>query len=167
MSQHIGDLKNLETLEFYKESVERFQQLFRFKPELAVMDLHPDYLSSRFALDLGVPIIGVQHHHAHIASCMAEHQLDEKVIGVSFDGTGYGADGHVWGGEFMVCDLADFERITHFEYIPQPGGDAVTRHPWRMMLSYLFHYFGEHVSEKFPFLFDGIDHDETEMVYSC
>jgi len=164
MSQHIGDLKNLETLEFYKASVERFQQLFRFKPELAVMDLHPDYLSSRFALDLGIPIIGVQHHHAHIVSCMAEHQLDEKVIGVSFDGTGYGADGQVWGGEFMVCDLADFERITHFEYIPQPGGDAVTRHPWRMMLSYLFHYFGEHVADNFPFLFDGIDPDEMEMV---
>ena len=164
MSQHIGDLKNLETLEFYTESIERFQRLFRFKPELVVMDMHPDYLSSRFAQDLGIATTAVQHHHAHIASCMAEHQLDEKVIGVSFDGTGYGTDGHVWGGEFMVCDLVDFERITHFEYIPQPGGDAVTKHPWRMMLSFLFHYFGAHITDKFPFLFEGIDPDEIEMV---
>jgi len=164
LSQHIGDLKNLETLEFYSESVERYQRLFRFKPELAVMDMHPDYLSTRFVQKMGIPTTAVQHHHAHIASCMAEHGLDEKVIGISFDGTGYGDDGNIWGGEFLLCDLTDYQRINHFEYIPQPGGDAVTKHPWRMMIAYLFQYFGENVIEEYPFLFRGTDHKELEMV---
>jgi hydrogenase maturation protein HypF len=164
LSQHIGDLKNLETLEFYSESVERYQRLFRFKPELGVMDMHPDYLSTRFIQQMGIQTIAVQHHHAHIASCMAEHGLDEKVIGVSFDGTGYGDDGNIWGGEFFICDLTDYERINHFEYVPQPGGDAVTKHPWRMMVSYLYNYFGEKVIGDHPFLFEGIDSKELEMV---
>ncbi len=82
--------------------------------------------------------------------------IDEKVIGISFDGTGYGTDGHVWGGEFFICDLNDFERISHFEYIPQPGGDLVTKYPWRMMLSYMHHYFGSDVVEHFPSLFNNI-----------
>ncbi len=166
MSQHIGDLKNLETLEFYSESVERYQRLFRFKPSLAVMDMHPDYLSSRFVQDMDIPSITVQHHHAHIASCMAEHKIDEKIIGISFDGTGLGSDGHIWGGEFMVADLLDFERITHFEYILQPGGDAVTKHPWRMMLAYLHHYYGNEVVQQFPFIFEGIDQDEISLILS-
>lgn len=166
LSQHIGDLKNLETLDFYKESVERFGKLFRFKPELAVMDLHPDYLSSVFVSKMNVPYIKVQHHHAHIASCMAEHMLDEKVIGISFDGTGLGDDGNVWGAEFMFCDLAGYERFTHFEYIPQPGGDAVSKHPWRMMLSYLMHYFGENATEEYPYLFTGINKPELLTVKS-
>ncbi len=166
MSQHIGDLKNLETLEFYSESVERYHRLFRFQPSLAVMDMHPDYLSSRFVQDMDIPSITVQHHHAHIASCMAEHKIDEKIIGISFDGTGLGSDGHIWGGEFMVADLLDFERITHFEYIPQPGGDAVTKHPWRMMLAYLHHYYGNEVVQQFPFIFEGIDQDEISLILS-
>lgn len=164
LSQHIGDLKNLETLEFYTESVERYQRLFRFKPTLAVMDMHPDYLSSRFVQELNLPTVAVQHHHAHIASCMAEHGLNEKVIGISFDGTGYGDDGNIWGGEFLICDLLDYERINHFEYIPQPGGDAVSKHPWRMMTAYLFHYFGEESINKFPHLFNGIDENELELI---
>ena len=143
LSQYIGDLKNPETLNFYDESYRRFSQLFRFKPSLVAADLHPDYFSSRFAKETGLPVELVQHHHAHISSCMAEHNLDEKVIGVSFDGTGLGTDGKIWGGEFLLCDLSDFERPFHFEYVPQPGGDAVTRQPWRMAVAYLFHYFGE------------------------
>jgi hydrogenase maturation protein HypF len=164
LSQHIGDLQNLETLAFYKESVERHRRLFRFKEELAVADLHPDYLSTRYVRELNLPTMTVQHHHAHIASCMAEHGLDEKVIGVSFDGTGLGTDGHVWGGEFLIADLIDFERAAHFEYIPQPGGDAATKHPWRMMLSYLHHYYGPDVAEHFPFLFRGIDRNEMALI---
>lgn len=164
LSQHIGDLKNLETLEFYTESVERYQRLFRFKPELAVMDMHPDYLSSRYVQDMNINTITVQHHHAHIASCMAEYSLDEKVIGISFDGTGYGDDGNIWGGEFLVCDLIDYKRVNHLEYIPQPGGDAVTKHPWRMMTAYLIHYYGEDAINKFPYLFYGIDETELEIV---
>ena len=164
MSQHIGDLKNLETLEFYQESVERFKRLFRFTPQLAVADLHPDYLSTQFAKEMKIPILLVQHHHAHIASCMAEFQLDEKVIGISFDGTGLGDDGNIWGGEFLICDLNEHQRFTHFEYIPQPGGDAVSKHPWRMMLAYLHHYFGDEVVSRFPLLFKGIDEAEIEGI---
>ena len=153
MSQHIGDLKNLETLEFYSESFTRFKNLFRVKPEIAVYDKHPDYLSTRFAKDLSVKKIEVQHHHAHITSCMAEHGLDEKVIGVSFDGTGYGDDGNIWGGEFFICDLSDYKRYSHFEYIPLPGGDKVTKEPWRTGISYLYKYYGrDFLKFDLPFL---------------
>jgi hydrogenase maturation protein HypF len=95
---------------------------------------------------------------------MAEYGLDEKVIGISFDGTGYGSDGNIWGGEFMVCDLLNFERIHHLEYIPQPGGDAVTKHPWRMMLAYLHHYFGKNVLQDLPLLFHGLNGEELNLV---
>lgn len=141
-SQHIGDLKNPETHEFYTETIQKFFHLFRFSPQLTVRDLHPDYLSSQFASKMGVEIMEVQHHHAHIASCMAENALDEKVIGLSFDGTGYGADGNIWGGEFLICDLQNFERYSHFEYIPMPGGDKASKQPWRSAFSYLKAYFG-------------------------
>ncbi len=143
LSQHIGDLKNLETLEFYTESFERYKKLFRANPTLVVHDMHPDYLSTRFAKELKIQSIEVQHHHAHIASCMAEHNLDEKVIGVSMDGTGYGDDGHIWGGEFFVCDLAGYERKNHFDYVPLPGGDSVTKEPWRTAVSYLYKTYGK------------------------
>jgi hydrogenase maturation protein HypF len=152
MSQHIGDLKNLETLDFYDESLSRFQHLFRVKPTLVVCDLHPDYLSTRFAekfaaMHGNLPLLRVQHHHAHLAACMAEHGLDEKVIGISMDGVGYGSDGHIWGFEVMICDLQDFERKMHLEYVPQPGGDKSTFEPWRMALAYLYQYV-DHELEK-------------------
>lgn len=142
LSQHIGDLKNAETLAFYEESFERFSALFRFKPQLAVCDLHPDYLSTRFAHQLGVETLEVQHHHAHIASCMAEHGLDEKVIGIALDGTGLGTDGTIWGGEYLICDLSDFSRHYYFDPVPLPGGDKVTDQPWRTAFAYLYKYFG-------------------------
>ncbi len=142
LSQHIGDLKNLETLSFYEEAFERFKRLFRFKPELMVCDLHPDYLSTRFAMESGLKVVQVQHHHAHIASCMAEHSLDEKVIGIALDGTGLGTDNTIWGGEFLVADLNDFYRAYLYDPIPLPGGDLVTKQPWRTAFSYLYHYFG-------------------------
>ncbi len=164
MSQHIGDLKNMETLEFYKESIQRHERLFRFRPQLAAMDMHPDYLSTNYVRQLDIPAVAIQHHHAHIASCMAENGISEKVIGISFDGTGYGTDGNIWGGEFMVCDYLDFDRKAHFEYIPQPGGDAVTKHPWRMMTAYLVHYFGENVLNEQTELFKNIDQKELEIV---
>ncbi len=137
LSQHIGDLKNYETYSFYTESLDRFKKLFRLTPSLMAADLHPDYISTRYAKETGLPVEFVQHHHAHIASCMAEHRLDEKVIGVSLDGTGMGTDGNIWGGEFITCDYADFNRHAHFAYVPAPGGDKVTREPWRMALAYL------------------------------
>jgi len=152
MSQHIGDLKNAETLEFYTESADRFKKLFRMEPVLLVHDMHPDYLSSRYALGTGIKNIAVQHHHAHIASCMAEHGLDEPVIGISFDGVGLGTDQNVWGGEFLLCDLSDFERKTYFDYVAMPGGDMATKEPWRMALSYLIKTFGDDY-EKSDLLF--------------
>jgi hydrogenase maturation protein HypF len=165
LSQHIGDLKNLETFEFYTESVSRFSNLFRFKAEMAVADFHPDYLSSRYAEETGLPLVKVQHHHAHIASCMAEHHLDEKIIGISFDGTGLGTDGKIWGGEFLVCDFADFERAAHFEYMPMPGGDLVTKETWRMASAYLFRYFGEnYLWKNFKSLFPEVDDKSFEAV---
>ncbi len=142
VSQHIGDLKNFETYEFYRETYDRFKSLFRLNPTLVAHDLHPDYLSTRFALDMGLPTVPVQHHHAHIASVLAEYMLDEKVIGVSFDGTGLGDDNNIWGSEFMVCDLEGYDRITHLEYVPMPGGDKSTYEPWRLAVSYLYKLHG-------------------------
>jgi len=143
VSQHIGDLKNLETSSFYEEAFNRFKNLFDFTPKHVVCDMHPDYLSTRYAQSLNLPIIEVQHHHAHIAACMAEYGLDEPVIGITFDGTGYGTDGKTWGSEIMVADLENFERKYHFDYIPIPGGDRVSEQPWRSAVAYLHKYFGE------------------------
>ena len=164
LSQHIGDLKNLETLEFYSEAFGRFKKLFRMEPEVTVCDMHPDYLSTKFAKELGIPVVEVQHHHAHIASCMAEYGLDEKVIGVSFDGTGLGDDGNIWGGEFFICDLEGYERYTHFDYVPLPGGDKVTKEPWRTAVSYLYKYLGkEFLSLDIPFV-KNLDKDKAGFV---
>jgi hydrogenase maturation protein HypF len=157
MSQHIGDLKNYETYRFYSEVADRFMHLFRVDPAYVVSDMHPDYLSTKFAGNLvarksshtrdenngKIKWIQVQHHHAHIASCMAENNLDEKVFGVALDGTGYGDDGNIWGGEFMLCDLSEYQRYAHFGYIQMPGGDKAVSEPWRMALSYLYKSFGE------------------------
>ncbi|NOZ35604.1 MAG: carbamoyltransferase HypF [Chlorobi bacterium] len=162
MSQHIGDLKNLETFEFYKESYELYKRLFRFKPKRIVADMHPDYLSSKFAEDLHrkfpeTELIKVQHHHAHIVSCMAEHGLNEKVIGIAFDGVGLGDDGNIWGGEFFINNLSEYKQFSHFEYINVAGGDAVSKEPWRSAVSYLYHYFGEMIFEDLPSFTGKID----------
>lgn len=164
LSQHIGDLKNLETLEFYEESFERFLKLFRVNPEFIAHDLHPDYLSSKFAKEFNAKPIAIQHHHAHIAACMAEHNLDEKVIGVSLDGTGLGTDGNIWGGEFFIADLAEFERYSHFEYLVLPGGDKVTKEPWRSAVSLLFSIYGKKMLVlDLPFL-NSLDKRKGEIV---
>jgi hydrogenase maturation protein HypF len=143
ISQHIGDLENYETLVFFEETLANLKRLFRIEPRVVAYDLHPNYLSTRYALEqAGLRQVGVQHHHAHIASCMAENGLRGKVIGVAFDGTGYGTDGKIWGGEFMVADFAGFERRAHVRYVPLPGGDTAIRQPWRSALSYLRDAFG-------------------------
>ena len=154
LSQHIGDLQGLETTLFYEQTIRQFIHLFRIKPTLLAVDMHPDYISGKTARSFGdFPIVRIQHHHAHIASCMAEHGLDEKVIGVALDGTGYGSDGNIWGAEFLVCDLLDFRRITHFDYVPLPGGDMATEEPWRMAVSYLYRLFGPSLGKlDLPFL---------------
>jgi hydrogenase maturation protein HypF len=146
LSQHIGDLENYETLVFYRETLDRMKQLFRIAPAAVAYDLHPQYLSTKLALEMtDCRQIGVQHHHAHIASCMAENGIEGKAIGVAFDGTGYGTDGKIWGGEFLIADFAGFERRAHFRYIALAGGDRAVREPWRLALSYLLDTFGAHV----------------------
>ena len=146
LSQHIGDLENYETLVFYRETLDRMQQLFRIAPTAVAYDLHPQYLSTQLALEMtDVQKIGVQHHHAHIASCMAENGVNDKVIGVAFDGTGFGTDGKIWGGEFLVADFAGFERRAHLRYVPLAGGDRAVREPWRLALSYLLDTFGARI----------------------
>jgi hydrogenase maturation protein HypF len=164
LSQHIGDLKNAETLHFYEESYQRFAALFRFKPQLVVCDSHPDYLSAQFARNMGIQFLEVQHHHAHIASCMAEHGLNEKVIGIALDGTGYGTDGTIWGGEFFVCNLNGFERKYHFDPLPLPGGDQVTKQPWRTALSYLYKYFGRGLFKMDVAFLKHIDINQAEFI---
>jgi hydrogenase maturation protein HypF len=143
-SQYIGDLKNDETFRFYTESMERFRQLFRFTPRQLVCDLHPDYLSTlhaeKIALENHLPLLKVQHHHAHAVACMLEYGLHQPVIAVVWDGTGLGDDGAAWGGEFFRCDRRQYTRLAHPEYIPMPGGDRAALEPWRMAVSYLHHY---------------------------
>jgi hydrogenase maturation protein HypF len=137
VSQHIGDLENIETLEHFRAARSRFEYLFNIRPEAVVHDRHPGYLSTRLALASELDtIIAVQHHHAHIAAVMAEHGRTEPVIGVAYDGTGYGDDGHVWGSEILYADLAGYQRLAHLRYAPLPGGDAAARAPWRVALGY-------------------------------
>jgi hydrogenase maturation protein HypF len=154
LSQYIGDLQGLETTTFYEQTIRQFIHLFRITPALLAVDMHPDYISAKTGQNYGdLPLVQVQHHHAHIASCMAEHGLNEKVIGVALDGTGYGSDANIWGAEFLVCDLLDYRRITHFDYIPLPGGDLATEEPWRMAVSYLYRLYGTSLFNlELPFL---------------
>ena len=138
VSHHIGDLENAETLRSFVAGIEHFRRLFDIDPQVVAHDLHPDYLSTKYALELaGAELVGVQHHHAHIASCLADNGQRGPVIGVAFDGTGYGTDGTIWGGEFLVADLARFERAGHLTGVPLPGGAAAIRQPWRMAAVYL------------------------------
>lgn len=137
ISPHIGDLESLESLEHFRGMQAVYRRLFRIRPEVAVHDLHPGYLSTRVAGELGLPrLIGVQHHHAHIAAVMAEHGVSTPVLGVAYDGTGYGDDGAVWGAELLLADLAGYRRLAHFRYVPLPGGDLAARRLWRIVLGY-------------------------------
>lgn len=152
VSQHVGDLENLETLTSFREGIDHFQRLFDLQPAVIAHDLHPEYLATKYALDwverarqagADVEAVGVQHHHAHVASVLAEHDLDGPVIGVAFDGTGYGTDGHIWGGEFLVVDCLEFTRAAHLAEIPLPGGEAAIRQPWRVAGATLYDRYGD------------------------
>ncbi|MCA1630950.1 MAG: carbamoyltransferase HypF [Acidobacteria bacterium] len=145
VSHHIGDLENLETLRAYEHGIEHFKRLFHLRPEVVAYDLHPEYLSTKYALALDdiQTKIGVQHHHAHVASCMADNGIDGEVIGVAMDGLGFGADGALWGGEFFVANFKDAERVAHLDYVPLPGGARAVREPWRMAAVYLQRAFGD------------------------
>jgi hydrogenase maturation protein HypF len=148
VSHHIGDLENMETLLSFEQGIEHFKNLFSIEPKAVAYDLHPEYLSTKYALSLaGIPRVGVQHHHAHVVSAMAENGLDGEVIGVALDGTGFGNDGTIWGGEFLKADFNDFERLAHLKQVPMPGGSMAIREPWRMALAYLFEAFGDQAVE--------------------
>ena len=143
ISHHIGDMENLDTLQAFEDGIRHFENLFRIKPEAIAYDLHPNYMATKYALsragEEGLPAFGVQHHHAHIASCMAENGLtgEQPVIGLAFDGTGYGEDGNIWGGEFLVADYKNYERAYHLQNLPLPGGDKAVREPCRQALAWL------------------------------
>jgi hydrogenase maturation protein HypF len=145
LSEPFGNLEDLETLRSFEAGIESAMEAFGIKPRLVAYDMHPEYLSTKYALSLTpntYHLLPIQHHHAHIASCMAEHHLDEKVLGVAFDGLGFGEDGYLWGGEFLIADYAIYERKAHLEYVPLVSGRQAIREPWRMAAVWLYKTFG-------------------------
>jgi len=139
VSQYNGDLENIETFNHYKRNIEHFKNIFSFNPQYIAHDMHPNYMSTNYAESFNLPKISVQHHHAHIVSCMIDNNLNNRnVIGISFDGTGYGTDGKIWGGEFLICNFNESKRIGHLAYMPLPGGDNAIKEPWRIGTSYLY-----------------------------
>jgi len=165
VSQHIGDLENIATYDFLKLTVDHLKRILDIHPEIITCDLHPDYLSTRYALEQEVGSkIQVQHHHAHIVSCMAEHNLDGPLIGLAFDGTGYGTDGAVWGGEILIAEKLDFRRAAHLAYVAMPGSTAAIKEPWRMAVSYLRDAFGPGVSALNLPAFAGFEPDKLSVI---
>jgi len=169
LSRHIGDLESLESESLYRETFARMKTFFDIEPGLAVCDMHPRYFPTRFAEGLGLPLIRAQHHHAHIASVMAEHGLSAPVIGVSFDGTGYGTDGAVWGGEILICEGAEFERFSHLKYVDMIGGDASMRDAWKSAISHLgtVHLSAPRVQTDEPSPFGAFEIDLKEIAAYC
>jgi len=169
LSQHIGDMENLETLEHFETTVELYKSLFRIQPKIIAYDMHPEYLSTKYAKAIAeespdIKFVPVQHHHAHIVSCLVDNGLQEPVIGVAFDGTGFGSDGHIWGGEFLVADYRGFQRLGHFQYVPLPGGAAAIERPYRMAISYLVTLLGEDaLNQNLPFLRQ-VDSLEVDLI---
>jgi hydrogenase maturation protein HypF len=165
LSQHIGDLENIESFGFFSDAVTYLSRILEIEPEVIAHDLHPDYLSTKWALtQKGVRLVAVQHHHAHVAACMAENRIDGQVIGLALDGTGYGTDGQIWGGEALIAGCGNFERAAHFAYAALPGGAAAIREPWRMAVSYLAQTFGENfLGLDIPFV-RGLERGKAELI---
>jgi hydrogenase maturation protein HypF len=161
LSQHIGDMGSLATQRHFTAALEHMQTLLKIAPAVVAHDLHPDYTTSRYAATTSLPLIGVQHHHAHIAACLADNGVSGPAIGVAFDGTGYGADEAIWGGEFLVADLQGFRRVAHLEYLPLPGGDTAIRRPYRIALAYLVALLG--TIPPVPFL-EQVSHAEQQVI---
>jgi hydrogenase maturation protein HypF len=160
VSHHVGDLQNYETLRSFSEGIEHFQRLFAVTPEVVVHDLHPDYLSTRYALEREeARLLGVQHHHAHLAAVLAEHGELGAAVGAIFDGTGYGADGTIWGGELLVGGVTGCERVTHLPPVPMPGGERAIREPWRMACAWL-----DAISDEDPPPLPGIEQRVWEQM---
>ncbi len=169
VSQHIGDMENLETLEHFENTLSLYKRLFRIEPETIAYDLHPEYLSTKYALELGsqlsnLNLVPVQHHHAHIVSCMADNGVESPIIGVALDGTGYGSDGRIWGGEFLVADYKGFQRMGHLEYLPLPGGAAAIKKPYRTAAGYLIRLLGENALKHQLAFLKQINSVEIELI---
>jgi hydrogenase maturation protein HypF len=165
MSHHIGDLENLETLTSFEEGIAHFKRLFYIKPKAVAYDLHPDYLYTQYALSIpDIPKVGVQHHHAHIVSVMAENGMEGDVIGVALDGTGFGLDGTIWGGEFLKANLRDFDRLAHLRKVPMPGSSMAIKEPWRMAMVYLSEAFGDEANDLRIDLMKRIDYQEWDIL---
>jgi len=165
LSQHIGDLENNQAYEFFKQTISHVKRILDIEPAVIAYDMHPGYLSSRYALaQTDKTLVPVQHHHAHIVSCMAENGLDGDLIGLAFDGTGYGTDGRIWGGELLIASPAAFIRPAHLSYVPMPGGEAAIREPWRMGISYLIAAFGEAFESLDLPLLKAIDPEKVRVV---
>lgn len=167
VSHHIGDLENTATMKSFTEGIEHFKLLFDIEPQAIAHDMHPRYLSTEYALKSAIePKIAVQHHHAHVASIMADNGIDGEVIGVLMDGVGYGADGTLWGCEFMRADLESFDRMAHLKYLPLAGGEKAIKEPWRMALAYLLEVYGDAVMELDLRLFDEVDLKKIKFIKS-
>ncbi|MEI6186651.1 MAG: carbamoyltransferase HypF, partial [Dehalococcoidia bacterium] len=168
VSQHIGDMENIETLEHYIRTVDLYKRLFRISPEAIAHDMHPEYLPTKYAIEEAekhnLRVVPVQHHHAHIASCLADNGEEGPVIGVAFDGTGYGTDGKIWGGEFIVADCKDFQRAGQLQYLPLPGGAAAIKKPYRTALGYMLALLGNSALDNRPGFLDGVGRDEIDLV---
>ncbi len=165
LSQHVGDLENMEAFEFFLEAGVHLRKILEVEPVAIVYDLHPEYLNTKYAKELqSIALIGVQHHHAHIVSCCAENGETDPVIGLSMDGLGYGTDGTLWGGEILIVDHTGFERFATFTNVPMPGGTAAIKEPWRMAISHLYAAYGEEISHlKIPFIKE-IDRDALRTI---
>jgi hydrogenase maturation protein HypF len=165
LSHHIGDLENMETLSSFEKGIEHFKKMFNIEPEVVAHDLHPEYLSTKYARALkDIRKVGVQHHHAHIISCMGDNDLEGEIIGVSFDGTGYGLDGKIWGGEFLICNYHSFQRAAHFEYFQLNGGEKAIKEPWRITASLLHKIYGDDMMDlKIDFIRE-LDKDKWHIL---
>ncbi|MEE4166882.1 MAG: carbamoyltransferase HypF, partial [Desulfocapsaceae bacterium] len=161
-SQHIGDLFNLASFDFFTESVDNLKRVFQIEPVAAACDLHPDYLSSRYGAELGLPLYKIQHHHAHGVAVMAEHALKDPVLAVILDGAGFGTDGTIWGGEVLLCELTSFRRLGSLEPVALPGGDSAAAEPWRMGLSFLHKLQGPRAAQST--ILDTVDRQKRNMV---
>jgi hydrogenase maturation protein HypF len=165
-SQFLGDLDEYKNFQYFEEALNHLTHLFEVKPKMVISDLHPDFRTTRFAQKMNIPHIQVQHHFAHSLAPMVEHNISPKeiVLGVSFDGFGYGEDGKAWGGEFLICNYSTYKRFAHFEYVHLPGGDLASKQPWRMALSYLYKLFGEDISDLI--VFEKINQNKIKGVLS-
>ncbi len=172
ISHHIGDLENFETLKAFEQGIDHFKNIFDIEPEIIAYDLHPEYLSTKYALSYAeknpngakIKKIGIQHHHAHAVSCMAENKINEPVIAIILDGTGFGTDSTIWGGEILISEYSGFKRMAHFANVKMPGAKAAVKNPWQMAISYLYEIFGKDlINPEHPFM-QSIEPDSLELI---